>query len=87
MRLIIRPSANKDVKKLPKAIKQDVKTIVLQMIESETLNDKKNIKRLKGHVNAYRIRIKEYRMGFFLEGDTIILSRILHRKDVYRYFP
>jgi len=87
MRLIIRPSANKDVKKLPKEIKQEVETIVLRMIESERLNDLKNIKKLKGHGNAYRIRIKDYRLGFFLEEDTIILSRILHRKEVYRYFP
>ena len=35
MRLIIRASANKDVKKLPKEIKQEVETIVLRMIESE----------------------------------------------------
>lgn len=87
MRLIIRPSANKDVKKLPKVIKQEVEIIVLQMIESERLNELKNIKKLKGHENAYRIRIKDYRLGFFMEEDTIILSRILHRKEVYRYFP
>ena len=87
MKLIIRASANKDIKKLPRAIKQDLETIVLQLIEIEDLNSIKNIKKLKGHANAYRIRIKDYRLGFFLNEGTIILSRILHRKEVYRYFP
>jgi mRNA interferase RelE/StbE len=87
MRLIIRTSANKDIKKLPKAIKQEIETIILQLIEAQNLNEFSNIKKLKGHNNAYRIRIKDYRLGFFMEEDTIIFSRILHRKEVYRYFP
>jgi mRNA interferase RelE/StbE len=87
MRLIIRTSANKDIKKLPKAVKQEIETIILQLIEAKNLNGLSNIKKLKGHNNAYRIRIKDYRLGFFMEEDTIILSRILHRKEVYRYFP
>lgn len=32
-------------------------------------------------------RLGEYRVGIFLENDTVILARILHRKEVYRYFP
>jgi len=26
-------------------------------------------------------------VGFALEGDTVTLVRILHRREVYRYFP
>jgi len=88
MKIIVRPSANKDVKKIPGAIKADIERVVLQLIEAESLEHIPNLKKLKGNNKAaYRIRIKDYRLGFFLEGDTIIVSRILHRKEVYRYFP
>jgi mRNA interferase RelE/StbE len=53
----------------------------------EDLSSVKDVKKMKGHDYAFRIRIKNYRIGFFLENDIIILSRILHRREIYRYFP
>ncbi|MBP1468695.1 type II toxin-antitoxin system RelE/ParE family toxin [Candidatus Chloroploca sp. M-50] len=35
----------------------------------------------------YRIRIGDYRLGLFVEDDTITVVRFLHRRDIYRYFP
>lgn len=46
-----------------------------------------NLKKLVGHKNAYRIRIGDYRIGVFVEGNTVEFARILHRKDIYRVFP
>lgn len=46
-----------------------------------------NLKKLVGYKNAYRIRIGDYRMGVFVEGDTVEFARILHRKDIYKVFP
>lgn len=88
MKVIIRPSANKDVKKLPNNIKKEIENIVIKLTEIERLDDIPNLKKLKAHGNAYRIKLKDYRLGFYFENkNTIILSRILHRKDLYKYFP
>jgi mRNA interferase RelE/StbE len=46
-----------------------------------------NIKKLKGYEKFYRIRIGDYRIGIEITEDYVILTRILHRKDIYRYFP
>lgn len=46
-----------------------------------------NIKKPRGHPNVNSIRLGEYRLGFFLEGHSVILARFLHRKDIYRAFP
>ncbi len=35
----------------------------------------------------YRIRVGDYRIGVEVVGDEILFVRILHRKDIYRYFP
>jgi mRNA-degrading endonuclease RelE of RelBE toxin-antitoxin system len=29
----------------------------------------------------------DYRLGLVIEDDIVTLVRILHRKDIYRYFP
>jgi len=41
----------------------------------------------EGHPTAYRIRIQNYRVGIFQEGETVEFARILPRKDIYKYFP
>jgi len=88
MKIVIRPSANRDIKKIPKTIKADIEKVVLLLIEADSLEHIPHLKKLQGNNKiAYRIRIKDYRLGFFWEDNTVIISRILHRKEVYRYFP
>ena len=43
--------------------------------------------KLSGHDAYYRIRVGDYRIGVEVAEDVIIFVRILHRKDIYRYFP
>ncbi|NEO49759.1 MAG: type II toxin-antitoxin system RelE/ParE family toxin [Moorea sp. SIO4A3] len=79
----------KDIKSLKSTpVYRTIKKFTFQDILScHNLRDIKNIKKLKGEDNAYRIRLGDYRIGFFLKGDTIIFSRVLHRREFYRYFP
>lgn len=61
---------------------------VITLIESvDSLNNIPNTKKLKGHKSAYRIRIGDYRLGFFYENETISIARFVHRKDIYKIFP
>ena len=54
---------------------------------ANALPEIRNIKLLQGHEDFYRIRVGDYRIGLFVEGETVAFVRILHRKEVYRYFP
>lgn len=53
----------------------------------ESLEQIPTLKKLRGFRNAYRTRIGDYRIGFFFDGQTVIFARVLHRKDIYRFFP
>jgi mRNA-degrading endonuclease RelE of RelBE toxin-antitoxin system len=46
-----------------------------------------NCKKLTGFKAAYRIRMGQYRIGFYYENKSAELVRILHRREIYRYFP
>jgi mRNA interferase RelE/StbE len=46
-----------------------------------------HMKKLSGSRNYYRIRLGSYRIGLILNRDEVVFARILHRKDIYRYFP
>lgn len=42
-----------------------------------------NIKRLRQADFGYRLRMGDYRILFDVEGDTIAIQKIGHRKDIY----
>ncbi|MEO7213965.1 type II toxin-antitoxin system RelE/ParE family toxin [Mucilaginibacter sp.] len=90
MQLNIRSAFTKDAKKLSDILKQDVADAIHQIINAEKLADIHNVKLLKGGKkakNAYRMRIKDHRICFYFENQTVELVRILPRKDVYKVFP
>lgn len=83
------PSFNKDLKALKSTpVFEAIKSLAFQEIPSlRSVNEIRNLKKLKGKSNVYRIRVGDYRVGIFIENDVIIFSRVLHRKEMYRYFP
>jgi mRNA interferase RelE/StbE len=68
-------------------IKNRVKSAILKAESANALTELNNIKKLSGAENHYRIRIGDYRIGFFVEEDTITFARVLHRRKFCRYFP
>lgn len=83
------PSFIKDLKVLKSTpVYESIKSLTFETIPTyKSSQEITNIKKLKGQDNAYRIKIGNYRIGIFIDNDTIIFSRVLHRKEIYRYFP
>ncbi|HQW27055.1 MAG TPA: type II toxin-antitoxin system RelE/ParE family toxin [Saprospiraceae bacterium] len=79
---------NKDLEKLDV---DHVRNAVLKSIRfvetAKHFSEIPHIKKLKGHKSAYRIKIGDYRIGLFIEGNVAEFARIHHRKDIYTFFP
>jgi len=87
MKVDIRQSFVKDTLKLPTNLQKQIPAIISLLEGSSKLSEIHSCKKLKGFKNAYRIRLGDYRIGFFFENNSVELVRILSRKDVYRFFP
>jgi mRNA interferase RelE/StbE len=65
--------------------------IVLECIqifeEAQDLRDVPNIKKLKAHETAFRYRKVKYRIGFYLEDDTVLFAAFHVRGNFYKKFP
>ena len=78
----------KDFDRVPTEIQKAVKSAIKNVLENNSTKEILNLKKLKGFKDHYRIKIGSYRIGIYFENDdTIIFSRILHRKEIYRFFP
>lgn len=88
MHVIITKQFSKDTQnELNKTMQLKLAELIEELQQATSLDLIPNVKKLKGYKIAYRIRMGDYRIGFLLETDTIKLSRIMNRKEIYRYFP
>jgi mRNA interferase RelE/StbE len=78
----------KDLDKInTSALKDKVVNVIINVKDCDSISLVKDIKKIKGSKIAYRIRIGDYRIGVYFENGIIQFARILHRKDIYKYFP
>ncbi len=88
MKIKYHKSLEKDLRRInDKMVKQKLKLIILEMKEAKFLDELSSVKKLAGHPNAFRMRVGTYRLGFYYENITLILSRFVKRNDIYKLFP
>lgn len=87
MTVTIRKTFEKDALKLPGFVQKRLALLIEELEKATALSEITNCKKLTGFKNAYRIRLGEYRIGFFGDKTSIDLVRVLPRKEMYRYFP
>jgi mRNA interferase RelE/StbE len=83
-----RKSFEKDLRKLRDAsLLQRIKAAIEEVGSAENLEQISNITKLKAEGNHYRIKIGDYRIGIAVQSNSVDFIRVLHRKEIYRYFP
>lgn len=88
MKVTYRKKFLKELAKLPTSVREKVEAFVFEealQLDMESILNK--IELMKGYKGYFKMRFGKYRVGIQIEGDGIIFERILHRKDIYRYFP
>lgn len=88
MDVIITKQFEKDTEKeLSQKMRLRLADIIEELQKVSKPSEINNIKKLRGFKSAYRIKMGDCRIGFILEDNLIKLSRIMNRKEIYRYFP
>ena len=85
MIVLVDRSFERDAKRLPKDAQVRVKASI-EKLRNSSLQEL-NLTKMEGAKNAFRLRVGDYRIGLYLEGESVVLSRVLNRKEMYRYFP
>ncbi len=81
-------SFDKDISILRDAkVKIQIYRMIEDVSKAISIDAIKNIKKIKGYKNYFRIRIGNYRAGLTIDGNTAEFIRFLHRKDIYKRFP
>lgn len=76
----IKPNAEKDLRAIDK---KDAVRILEKLLSLEN-GLSGDIKKLTNFTPEYRLRIGNYRALFEIDGNSIIIYRVLHRKESYK---
>ncbi len=78
----------KELAKIPVSQREKIEHFVFNDTPAfERKEDIPNLRKLKGYKYFYRIRFGNYRAGIKIENDILIFERLLHRKDIYKFYP
>lgn len=70
-----------------RGLRASVEDAIVELKSATRLSDLPNVKKMKGHTSAFRVRVGNYRIGLFRNGEILTLHRFLDRKDIYKGFP
>lgn len=88
MEVLIKEKFEKDLDSISTPKVFDAILLVIDNMEkTKTLKGFRNLKKLAGFTNAYRIRISDYRIGIVYENNIVYFVRVLHRSKIYKNFP
>ncbi len=78
----------KDLANLPTTERSKIERFLNQDFKSfRSFREIEKLEKLSGYQNFYKIRFGHYRVGIQYKNGTLIFERVLHRKEIYRYFP
>jgi len=71
-----------------KRLFEKVEKIITYCESVERISEIKNLKKLSGFSNYYRIKLGSFRIGVELVNKNVLRFIVIsHRKDIYRKFP
>jgi mRNA interferase RelE/StbE len=88
MEVVFLRKFSKDLDKIKKP--KDLKSVaeIIELVKSaKSFEEVIGVKKLTGFEDAFRIRSGDYRIGVFVNGNTVEFARVAHRKDIYQIFP
>jgi mRNA interferase RelE/StbE len=88
VKLVYKTSFARDLRQIhDKALLNRLVEVMQEIEAASGIQGIAGLKKIARESAYYRLRLGDYRLGLKIEADTATLVRILHRKDIYRYFP
>ena len=78
----------KDLADIPTIYREELENFVFDILPaSNSLSETNRFEKMAGYDKFYKARFGDYRIGAYTDKNTIELRRVLHRKEIYRFFP
>ena len=78
----------KQLANLPKDVRERIESFVFEELPNlASISESGKIEKMQGYDDYFKIRFGSYRVGLKLENEEVIVQIVMHRKEIYRFFP
>jgi mRNA interferase RelE/StbE len=73
---------------IPRETRVKIEGFVFNELSTKTtIGEVGKIEKMQGYANCYKSRFGDYRVGFMFENNVLTVKVVMHRREIYRFFP
>lgn len=78
----------KQLADLPASVRPKIEQFAFEdLAHSNSVFELGKIEKMQGYDGFYKVRFGDYRVGLIVKDDLVVLATVMHRKEIYKYFP
>ncbi len=78
----------KELSKIPLPHRTSIENFIFEYLPNlKSITETNRIEKMKGYHEYYKVRFGSYRVGLKYMDHLLTIERVLHRKEIYKYFP
>ncbi|ATG89582.1 type II toxin-antitoxin system RelE family toxin [Methylomonas koyamae] len=88
MQIEYRKKFLKQLAELPASIRPKIEQFVFEdLIKANSVFELGKVEKMQGYDGFYKVRFGDYRVGLIIKDDLVAVATVMHRKEIYKFFP
>lgn len=59
----------------------------VELPKATSLAELGKVEKLHGYAGYYKVRFGNYRLGVHFENDVVTVKTVMHRREIYKFYP
>ncbi|WP_292436336.1 type II toxin-antitoxin system RelE/ParE family toxin [Methylobacter sp.] len=78
----------KELAAVPSDVRSKIESFVFdELVSASSIYEMGKVEKMKGYDGFYKVRFGNYRLGLMLKNETIAVKTVMHRREIYKFFP
>ncbi len=78
----------KQLAAVPSDIRSKIESFVFEeLVSTLSIYEIGKVEKMKGYDGFYKVRFGNYRLGLVVENEIITVKTVMHRREIYKFFP
>lgn len=78
----------KQLATVPSDIRSKIENFVFEeLVSTSSIYEMGKVEKMKGYDGFYKVRFGNYRLGLVIENELITVKVVMHRREIYKFFP
>ncbi len=78
----------KQLAAVPCEIRSKIESFVFEeLVLTSSIYELGKVEKMKGYDGFFKVRFGNYRLGLMIENEVITVKAVMHRREIYKFFP